>query len=91
MSIEPVQPAYHWRMRAIALNDLCNDGSFTERGQNDWLAEAGTVGEIVYVGEVVKSGEPVYLVKSGNYVVGCTENEIAPAPDGLLPEEGAVS
>ncbi|WP_027802841.1 nitrogen fixation protein NifZ [Paraburkholderia dilworthii] len=91
MSIEPVQPAYQWGMRVIALDDLCNDGSFSERGQNDCLAEAGTVGEIVNVGQVVESGEPVYLVEFGNCVVGCTENEIAPAPDGLLPEEGAVS
>ncbi|CAD6561034.1 hypothetical protein LMG28727_07319 [Paraburkholderia kirstenboschensis] len=82
MSIEPVQPAYQWGMRMIALDDLCNDGSFTERGENDWLAGAGTVCEIVDVGEVVKSG---------NCVVGCTKNETAPAVDGLLAEEGAVS
>ncbi|RKT10433.1 nitrogen fixation protein NifZ [Paraburkholderia sp. RAU2J] len=91
MSIEPVQPAYQWGMRVIALDDLCNDGSFPERGQDDCLAEAGTVGEIVNVGQVVESGEPVYLVEFGNCVVGCKENEIAPAPAGLLPEEGAMS
>jgi len=91
MSIEPVQPAYQWGMRVIALDDLCNDGSFPERGADECLAEAGTVGEIVNVGQMVESGEPVYLVEFGNCVVGCTEDEIAPAPAGLLPEQGVPS
>lgn len=91
MSIEPVQPAYQWGMRVIALDDLCNDGSFPERGADECLAEAGAVGEIVNVGQVVESGEPVYLVEFGNCVVGCTEDEIAPVPAGLLLEPGALS
>lgn len=90
MSIEPVQPAYQWGMRVIALDDLCNDGSFPERDAGECLAEAGAVGEIVNVGQVVESGEPVYLVEFGNCVVGCTEDEIAPVPAGLLPEPGAL-
>ncbi|HYS68342.1 MAG TPA: nitrogen fixation protein NifZ [Paraburkholderia sp.] len=91
MSIEPVQPAYQWGMRVIALDDLCNDGSFPERGTHECLAEAGTVGEIVNVGQVVESGEPVYLVEFGNCVVGCTEDEIAPVPTGVLAEPGGLS
>jgi len=94
MSIEPVQPAYQWGMRVIALDDLCNDGSFPGRDDGECLAEAGTVGEIVNVGQVIDSGEPVYLVEFvvefGHCVIGCTEDEIAPAPAGLFPEEGAL-
>lgn len=91
MSIEPVQPAYQWGMRVIALDDLCNDGSFPERGADECLAQAGTVGEIVNVGQVVECGEPVYLVEFGNCVVGCTEDEIAPLPAGVLAEPGGLS
>ena len=36
---------------------------------------------------MVDSGEPVYLVEFGKVVVGCTEDEIAPAPAGLLSEQ----
>ena len=91
MSIEPVQPAYQWGMCVIALDDLCNDGSFPERGADECLAQAGTVGEIVNVGQVVESGEPVYLVEFGNCVVGCTEDEIAPIPAVVLDEPGGLA
>ena len=87
MSIEPVQPAYSWGMRVIALDDLLNDGSFPEQEEGACLAPAGSVGEIVNVGQTVDGGEPVYLVEFGKSVIGCTEDEIAPAPAGLLPEE----
>ncbi|WP_028226440.1 nitrogen fixation protein NifZ [Paraburkholderia ferrariae] len=90
MSMEPIEPAYAWGMRVIALDDLCNDGSYPDRGVGECLVIAGAVGEIVNVGRVVESGEPVYLVEFGRRVVGCTEDEIAPAPAGLLPEEGEV-
>ncbi len=83
MSIVPIQPAYAWGMRVIALDDLLNDGSFPARAQDECLAEAGGVGEIVNVGQLVESGEPVYLVEFGGSVIGCTEDEIAPAPAGL--------
>jgi nitrogen fixation protein NifZ len=93
MSIEPIQPAYAWGMRVIALDDLFNDGSFPERAEGERLAPIGAVGEIVNVGQAVDSGEPVYLVEFGRCVIGCTEDEIAPAPAGLLPEdeEGSAS
>ncbi|CAN0620925.1 nitrogen fixation protein NifZ [Burkholderia multivorans] len=86
MSIEPVQPAYEWGMRVVALDDLVNDGSYPDRAADACLVEAGAVGEIVNVGRVVDTGEPVYLVEfDGRKVIGCTEDEIAPAPAGLLP------
>lgn len=91
MSIEPIRPAYSWGMRVVVLDDLCNDGSYPERDVGECLMMAGALGEIVNVGQVVETGEPVYLVEFGRQVIGCTEDEIAPAPVGLLPEEDVVS
>lgn len=91
MSLEPVQPAYAWGMRVVALDDLCNDGSYPQGGEGDCLVSAGALGEIVNVGQVVETGEPVYLVEFGKQVIGCTEDEIAPAPAGLLPEDDVVT
>ncbi|TDV26868.1 nitrogen fixation protein NifZ [Paraburkholderia caballeronis] len=90
MNFEPVEPAYSWGMRVVALDDLRNDGSYPERGDDECLVTAGALGEIVNVGRVVDSGEPVYLVEFGRHVVGCTGDEIAPAPAGLLPEQEAL-
>lgn len=87
MSIEPVQPAYSWGMRVVALDDLRNDGSYPDRADDECLVTAGALGEVVNVGQVVETGEPVYLVEFGSGVIGCTEDEIAPAPAGLLPED----
>ena len=95
MSFDPIQPSYSCGMQVIALDDLFNDGSFPERAEAECLAQAGTVGEIVNVGQVAESGEPVYLVEFmaefGRCVIGCTEDEIAPAPAGLLREEDTVT
>jgi nitrogen fixation protein NifZ len=87
MTFAPVEPAYSWGMRMVALDDLYNDGSYPDREPDARLVEAGALGQIVNVGQVVENGEPVYLVEFGKFVVGCTEDEIAPAPGGLLPEE----
>ncbi|MEX3960342.1 nitrogen fixation protein NifZ [Trinickia sp. EG282A] len=87
MSIEFIQPEYSLGMRVIALDDLCNDGSYPDWGEGGRLVTAGALGEIVNVGRVIETGEPVYLVDFGGQVIGCTEDEIAPAPAGLLPEE----
>jgi len=87
VSIEPIQPAYSWGMRVISLDDLFNDGSYPDSAEGELLIEMGAVGEIVNVGQMVDSGEPVYLVEFGKVVVGCTEDEIAPAPAGLLSEQ----
>jgi len=84
--IEPRTALYAWGQRVIALDDLVNDGSFPERPADALLAEQGAVGEIVNVGHAVEQNEPIYLVEFPGCVVGCTEDEIAPAPRGLLPE-----
>lgn len=91
MSVEPIRPAYSWGMRVVALDDLCNDGTYPERGEGERLVTAGTLGEIVNIAQAVETGEPVYLVEFIGQVIGCTEDEIAPAPAGLLPEDDRVS
>lgn len=96
MSIAPMVPAvprepeYPWGLRVIALDDLHNDGSYPDREADACLAEAGSIGEIVNVGQHVDSGEPIYLVQFGDCVVGCIEDEIAPAPRVLLPVVEAI-
>lgn len=85
-SIEPRTALYAWGQRVIALDDLVNDGSYPERPLDALLAGRGAVGEIVNIGHAVEENEPVYLVEFDGCVVGCLEDEIAPAPRGLLPE-----
>jgi len=84
--IEPRTARYAWGQRVIALDDLINDGSYPERPLDALLVERGAVGEVVNVGHAVQENEPVYLVQFAGGVVGCLEDEIAPAPRGLLPE-----
>ncbi|HEY0201948.1 MAG TPA: nitrogen fixation protein NifZ [Burkholderiaceae bacterium] len=84
--IEQRAAQYAWGQRVVALDDLVNDGSYPDHPANAVLAERGSVGEIVNVGHAVETNEPVYLVEfNGRLVVGCMEEEIAPAPAGLLP------
>lgn len=85
----PRAAAYPWGLRVIALDDLVNDGSHPEHAPDALLAERGALGRIVNIGHSTDTNEPVYLVEFGARVVGCFEEEIAPAPDGLLPETDA--
>jgi nitrogen fixation protein NifZ len=86
---EPRAPQYAWGQRVIALYDLFNDGSHPERAEDALLAARGTVGEIVNIGHATEENEPIYLVDFIDCVVGCLEDEIIPAPHGLLPETDA--
>ncbi|MDF1484066.1 nitrogen fixation protein NifZ [Ramlibacter sp. H39-3-26] len=88
LPIEPRGALYAWGQRVIALDDLVNDGSHPARPAGAVLAVQGAVGEIVNVGHATQQNEPVYLVEFGGCVIGCMEEEIAPAPPGLLPETG---
>lgn len=78
--IEPRVPLYQWGQRVVALDALRNDGSHPEHAPDAVLAEPGAVGEIVNIGHATVQNEPVYLVEFGRCVVGCFEEEIAPAP-----------
>lgn len=84
--VEARAAAYGWGMRVVALDDLVNDGSHPEQAEDAVLVARGSVGEIVNVGHATQTNEPVYLVEFGRCVVGCFEEELAPAPAGLLPE-----
>lgn len=85
-TIETGQALYAWGQRVIALYDLENDGSYPERLAGDLLVARGTLGEVVNVGLATDTNEPVYLVEfEGALVLGCMEDEILPAPRGLLP------
>jgi nitrogen fixation protein NifZ len=77
--------AYSWGQRVIALDDLCNDGSYPERPLDALLAARGSLGEIVKVGHALELNEPIYLVQFDDCVIGCMELEIIAAPAGLLP------
>ena len=85
-SIEPRAALYSWGQPVMALDDLVNDGSYPERAADAVLAERGALGEIVNVGHASEANEPVYLVEFAGCVIGCLEDEIVPAPRGLLPE-----
>jgi nitrogen fixation protein NifZ len=69
-----------WGQRVVACIDLFNDGSYPEYAMNALLVERGTSGEVVQAGMHVETDTPVYMVEfGGNCVVGCFEEEIAPA------------
>ncbi len=78
--MEASEPKYQWGQRVRAICDLANDGSYPEREHDELLAGAGACGEIVRIGSHRESGRPVYLVEfSPNLVIGCLEEELAPA------------
>lgn len=78
--IEPREAKYQWGQRILATADLINDGSYPDREPEALLVSTGTLGEIVNVGYHEELNIPVYLVEflEGG-VVGCLEEEIAPA------------
>lgn len=77
--IEPRMPRYPWGLEVRATVDLYNDGSLSDIGEDQLLIAAGGPGEIVQVGRHTESNQPLYLVDFGLVVLGCLEDEIAPA------------
>ena len=88
--MEPRAPQFAWGQRVVALFDLFNDGSHPERAEDELLAARGALGEIVNIGHATEENEPIYLVDFAGCVVGCLEDELVPAPHGLLPETDDV-
>ena len=84
--LEPRAPKYQWGQQVTATTDLFNDGSHPERAEDELLAARGALGEIVNIGHATEENEPIYLVDFAGCVVGCLEDELVPAPHGLLPE-----
>jgi nitrogen fixation protein NifZ len=73
-------PKYQWGQPIVAAVDLLNDGSFPEREADALLVAQGVPGEVVQVGRHEGSGTLVYMVEfPGGVVVGCREEELAPA------------
>lgn len=79
MLIEPRTPKYDWGLAVLATVDLYNDGSVPEADEDVLLVVAGGPGEIVQVGHHTEANLPLYLVDFGTCVLGCLEEEIAPA------------
>jgi len=75
------QSKYQWGQPVMAAIDLYNDGSVPEVAEDLLLVVAGGPGEIVQVGHHQEANLPVYLVDFGVAVLGCLEEEIAPATE----------
>jgi len=75
----PRQPQYPWGLQVQALVDLHNDGSYPKADEGAMLVATGTKGEIVRIGHHAEADMPIYVVDFGQHVLGCTEDEIAPA------------
>lgn len=77
---EPREPRYQWGQPVTAVADLINDGSYPDVPLEELLAARGARGEVVNVGLVEETGEPVYLVEfPDGKVIGVFEEEITPA------------
>ena len=78
--METCAPRYEWGQSVLAATDLFNDGSYPEAPSEALLIQSGEAGEVVQVGRHTESETVVYMVEfASNRVVGCFENELAPA------------
>jgi nitrogen fixation protein NifZ len=77
--IEPREPKFRWGQPVVAAADLYNDGSLPGIPEDLLLVVAGGPGEIVQIGHHDAARVPVYLVDFGVAVLGCLEEELAPA------------
>jgi nitrogen fixation protein NifZ len=75
------EPKYPWGLEVVAAVDLYNDGSVPDAPEDVLLVVAGGPGEIVQVGHHGDANVPIYMVDFGVAVLGCLEEEIAPAAE----------
>ncbi|HEX5783163.1 MAG TPA: nitrogen fixation protein NifZ [Burkholderiaceae bacterium] len=73
---EPQAPRYAWGQAVRAAIDLYNDGSVPDVPEDELLIAAGGPGEIVQIGQLLESKQPLYLVDFGLVVLGCLEYEL---------------
>jgi nitrogen fixation protein NifZ len=73
------EPRYQWGQPVVAATDLYNDGSLPGADEDVLLVAAGGPGEVVQVGHHSEANVPVYMVDFGVAVLGCLEDELAPA------------
>lgn len=76
---EPRTARFQWGQPVMTLVDLLNDGSYPDLAETALLAGAGTRGEVVNIGVIEETSQPVYLVEfADGKVVGVLEEELAP-------------
>ncbi|CAG0950494.1 hypothetical protein MTYP_00163 [Methylophilaceae bacterium] len=76
---EPREARFQWGQPVKTTMNLVNDGSYPDVPADAILAEQGEHGEVVNVGLVEETGEPIYLVEfADGKVVGVLEEEIEP-------------
>ncbi len=80
---DPQSPKYQWGQNVVAATDLYNDGSLPDAPEDGLLVAAGGPGEIVQIGHHEEARVPVYMVDFGVAVLGCLEEELAPAGRAL--------
>lgn len=79
--IDVREPKYAWGQTVVAADHLYNDGSLPDAPEDILVVAAGGPGEIVHIGHHTEANVPVYLVDFGIAVLGCLEEEIAPAAE----------
>ena len=76
------EPKFQWGQTVVAAADLYNDGSLPDIAEDQLLIAAGGPGEIVNIGHHEQGNLPIYMVDFGLVVLGCLEDELAPAAGG---------
>ncbi len=77
---EPRDAKYQWGQPVLTVQDIINDGSYPDAPVDSMLAAKDSKGEIVNVGLVEETGEPIYLVEfPDGKVIGVFEEEIVAA------------
>jgi nitrogen fixation protein NifZ len=80
---DPQSHKYRWGQSVVAATDLYNDGSLPDVPDDALLVVAGGPGEIVQIGHHEQARVPVYMVDFGVAVLGCLEEELAPAAEAV--------
>jgi len=76
---EAREAKFQWGQPVITTIELVNDGSYPDTPLDALLESTGTKGEIVNVGVVEETGDPIYLVEfPDGKVIGVFEDELSP-------------
>jgi nitrogen fixation protein NifZ len=74
---EAREPKFQWGQPVSTNVDLINDGSYPDAPLEALLAPTGSRGEIVNVGVIEETGDPIYLVEfPDGKVIGVFEEEL---------------
>jgi nitrogen fixation protein NifZ len=76
--LAPKDPKFQWGQPVMTIIDIINDGSYPDAPLDALLAAKDSKGEVVNIGVIADSGDPIYLVEfSDGKVIGLFEEEIA--------------